>query len=145
MRITEYKHLFTEQVRVAVNWRAVQRADVEVRERVVTSRSSLGALLLPWYENGGQWHSERRSRVTVKKAAALRQDSQRERILTLAAEFAAGEPGAMILPAVKLPSGVLLLDGCHRAVALHVARVPPRVVLAVLHGDRVARACMFDA
>lgn len=145
MDAVTFERLFRDQITCAVNWRALRRADITSYQRLITERRALGDLFTPWYDGGDKWSDDKRRRITVRQAAKLGRKDHRARLLELAAAFADEQPGAMLMPALSVHRGLLLLDGTHRCVALHIARAKPRVALAVLSLRASDRAAFFDA
>ena len=135
MKAREYERLFAGTIRTAVNWRHVRASGWRVTLHTVTDRDALGAHMLPWCITG-DWKAKRRKRATVAQACdrlAKWDDARRTRVLEDAARFCDDRAAALVLPAARRGGKTVLLDGCHRACALHLSGAPVHVLIAVLH------------
>lgn len=128
MTAREFERLFDPSIRCLFNFDRAKRERWPIDLVVVTDRDELGALLLPWRHSarsintqllvgqGGVPHTVK----TASRALAFLSKRKRDAVAAAAAEITVAHPRAQILPAVRTPAGVHLLDGCHRAVATHL-------------------------
>lgn len=142
MTARDYERLFAKSVRVAVNWRAVRKANPRVETIVVDSLATMG---VPWYRNG-EWHADVRDRIIVEEAASLvhSDNKHRMRILGLAVGFLDTRPAPFTFPAIQSNDEVFLLDGTHRAIALELSRVEFSALLCVMHVPKTLAPAFFD-
>ena len=131
-------------IRARIDWARLERAEFTVHDEYSASSERLGELWTVWYVGPDGMAAEYRDAsarpLRVRDVGASeplsRDASRRARLARLRASFmATAEPAVLTLPGFRLPGDeVLLLDGNHRAVAAHLARVPVRLLLFLLHG-----------
>ena len=148
MTSKEWALLFQDNIRTAVDVVSAKKEKWNV-EMVVLTRIMHDSVQLPWWHDVWMMPQDWPSggeRFTIKGAydnlASLGWD-RRKLILDLVRSFES-RPSPMILPAVRMgPSKtmkeIMLVDGCHRAIATRMTTHDPVITMAVLdvpHGHQ---------
>lgn len=153
MTVRDYERLFAPSIRALFNFDRARRERWPVRTHVIRDRDELGLLLLPWRHvarsatvqthvgEGGVPH-------TVASAARVLwalDERRRADVLEEAHAWLTGHPRAIVLPAVRTGSGLHLLDGCHRAVGIHLAGADIAILIAAIAVPRNVDWSFIDA
>ena len=139
MEIDEFVARFTPAITVGVNWQRLLELRVPVEEAVIRSRDELGDVALPWYLNSTgnscNYDEEDATRLYVQEAAEMLDGVLGHR-LAVVEEKAADLTGSakVAIPAYSRGGPPILLDGCHRTLALMRSSELPRVELYTVLG-----------
>lgn len=147
MNLDSFHRLFGEAIRAWLDWDELSGANVEIRQHAITDRAELGRLLTVWYADPqgdpGDWRESTHTPMTVEQAANTPASWKRgaaERVGQFQCQFLKGEePPVLLLPAYEIGDRVLLLDGSHRAIALRLSGLGPRLLVCALAGPVDAR------
>lgn len=140
MTAAQFERLFEPSVRTAFNFARLRRERWPITLTVVEGRDQLGALLLPWRHAKRSQLEQRtftedgRQHTVASATKTLHAMSETRRGAVAAEVLAATEavPRVQLLPAARVPEGILLLDGVHRCVARYFTGGDFEVVLAVV-------------
>lgn len=134
MTAAEFERLFEPSIRAFFNFDRFKAERWPITVMTITDRDRLGKITLPWARDERR-HGDNRRRLTVANAVTrlhLLDPDRRAAVLEIAAELASAKSVPVhALPAAISAGSVLLLDGCHRAVAAHLVGRVALVVVAV--------------
>lgn len=141
MDLDAFHRLFGAAIRAWLAWDELGD-DVRIRQQVITDRSELGRLLTVWYTGPegepGNWRESTHTPMTVDQAASTPTSwtaGAAERVGRFQSLFLSGqEPPVLLFPAYAIGDRVLLLDGSHRAIALHRTGLGPQVLVCAVAG-----------
>jgi hypothetical protein len=130
---------FAVRITVALNWGALQEQQPELEILRIASREALGRLGLPWYVDADQascnFDVEGARRLTVGEAVTLLGGALSDRRNAVDKKAEELERGSTLaLPAYSRGGSPILLDGCHRSLALMQAPGEIAVELCVIIG-----------
>jgi hypothetical protein len=142
MDLADFERLFRDGVRAELAWDRLRQAGGGVSEQLLAGPGALGTLRMVWYAaadgTAGHWRDRGAVPLSVAAAAAAPASwppARAQRIAALRETYAAlTEPLVLLLPAYVSDSGLLLLDGSHRAVAAHLAGIDVRALVCGLTG-----------
>lgn len=130
---------FASRITVALNWQLLLDQQLPIESRLIESRHALGNLGLPWYldADGASCNVDvlGARRLTVSEAATLLDGTLKHQLDTVEEKVDEVEPGSTVaLPAYSRGGAPILLDGCHRSLALMRATGKIAVKLCVIAG-----------
>ena len=130
---------FASRITVALNWQRLLSQPLPIESQSIESRQALGDLGLPWYVDGDgascNFDVPGARRLTVREAVTLLDGPLKHRLDAVEEKAKELEPGSTVaLPAYSRGGEPILLDGCHRSLALMRAPGEIAVELSVIAG-----------
>lgn len=140
MDVSGFKTLFGDSIRAWLDWGALDDANAQAEDLVLTSRQDIGNLYTVWHVdpegNPGEWSHPQHRPLTVAEAAYRQWPEGRQaKIEHTREEFAQNsEPTQLTVPAYRAGDDVIVLDSSHRVVGAYLSEADLRLLVVVLAG-----------
>ena len=139
MEIAEFIDRFRPRITVGVDWARLRRLSLSVETRLISSHDELAALGLPWYVDAVgascDYDIPGARRLRVGEAVGLIDGALSDRRAGMEEKTKELESSkGLVLPAYSRGGSPILLDGCHRSLALMKAPGNPEIELFTVTG-----------